>query len=84
MRQQPALVELALSTLAHWDQVAPPASKPLRDEWRTILQSGDFERVLANTDRAQQLRQAAPLARVLNPALRLQIIRACKGRNSNT
>lgn len=84
MQQQPALVAEALRTLAHWDDVAPLASKPLRDEWREILQSHQFDRALARTDRGQQLRQAAPLAGVLDPALRLQIIRACKGRSSNT
>lgn len=84
MQQQPALVDKALGTLAHWDRVAPLASKPLRDEWRDILQGGHFERALARTDRGQQLRQAAPLARVIAPEVRLQIIRTCKGRSSNT
>jgi hypothetical protein len=84
MRQQPELIDAALRTLAHWDTVAPLPSKPLRDEWRDILQSGSFERALAHTDRGQQLRQASPLARALSPAVRLQIIRSCKGRSSNT
>lgn len=84
MQQQPALLAKALCTLDHWDQVAPLASKPLRDEWRDILLSRQFNRVLACTDRAQQLRQAAPLARVIPPDVRLQIIRACKGRSSST
>jgi hypothetical protein len=82
--QQPGLLDAALRTLAHWDLVAPTASKPLRDEWREILQSGHFDRALALTDRGQQLRQASPLARALSPALRLEIIRSCKGRSSNT
>jgi hypothetical protein len=84
MQDQPALIAQALQTLNHWDRVAPPASKPLRDEWREILQSGQFSRALALTDHGQQLRQAAPLARVLPSAIRLQVIRSCKGRSSNT
>jgi hypothetical protein len=84
LKSDSSLIARAQHTLAHWDAVAPVASKPLRDEWREILQSGQFDRVLANTDRGQQLRQASPLARALTPAVRLQIIRSCKGRNSNT
>ena len=84
MQQQPVLVAQALRTLDHWDRVAPLASKPLRDEWRDILQGSHFDRALARTDRGQQLRQAAPLARVIPPEVRLQIIRTCKGRSSNT
>jgi hypothetical protein len=84
IKRQPELPSVALRTLEHWDNVAPPTSKPLRDEWREILHSGNFDRALAQTDRGQQLRQAAPLARVIPPAVRLEIIRSCKGRNSST
>jgi hypothetical protein len=83
LQQQPALVAAALRTLDHWDQVAPQDSKPLRDEWRDILLRRQFERALATSDHGQQLRQAAPLARVIAPEVRLRIIRACKGRNSS-
>lgn len=84
LMQQPGLRGLALATLDHWDRVAPIDSKPLRDEWRDILLRGPLDRALARTDRGQQLRQASPLGRLLPPAHRLAIIRACKGRNSNT
>ena len=82
--QQPALVGAVRSTLDHWDRVAPPDSQPLRDEWRDILLNRQFDRALALTDRGQQLRQASPLGRALSPAKRLEIIRSCKGRSSNT
>jgi hypothetical protein len=84
IKMRPELLDVALRTLAHWDDVAPLESKTLRDEWREILRSGDFDRALAPTDRGQQLRQAAPLARVLTTSVRLEIIRSCKGRSSNT
>ena len=84
LTQQPRLLGLALATLDRWDRVAPINSKPLRDEWRDILLHGPLERALARTDLGQQLRQASPLGRVLPAAQRLAIIRACKGRNSNT
>lgn len=79
----PELVSTVLATLDHWDRVAPPDSKALRDEWREILRLRQFDRVLADTARGQQLRQASPMGRVLPPQRRLEIIRACKGRSSN-
>lgn len=74
----------ALATLEHWDRVAPGDSAPLRRLWRDLLTRGDYAAALAPDDLGQQLRQASPLARVLPAADRLAIIRACKGRNSNT
>lgn len=84
LTDRPGLLDRVLATLDHWDRVAPIDSKPLRDEWRDILLRGPLDRALARTDRGQQLRQASPLGSLLPPAQRLAIIRACKGRNSNT
>jgi hypothetical protein len=72
------------ATLDHWDRIAPTHSKELRDEWRDILCERQFDRALATTDRGQPLRQASPLGRALSPKQRLEIIRSCKGRSSNT
>lgn len=82
LRREPHRVAEALATLDHWERVASPASAPLRALWRDILLSGDHTRALARDDLGQQLRQAAPLTRLIDPALRLQVIRACKGRLS--
>lgn len=84
LRDRPHLLERVLGTLDHWDRVAPEGSQALRDEWRRILLSGNYEQVLTDDDRGQQLRQASPLGRALDPVTRLTIIRECKGRNSNT
>ncbi len=84
LRREPSRLEAVLATLDHWETVAAASSKPLRDEWRSILTSGEWGRALARTDRGQQLRQASPLGRALPAARRLEIIRACKGRNSPT
>jgi len=81
---RPELVPTVLATLDHWGNVAPADSKPLRDEWRHIIQTQQWQRELGLDEHAQQLRQASPLGRALSPAHRLEIIRACKGRNSNT
>lgn len=82
--RRPALQREVLATLDHWDRVAPADSKPLRDTWRSILADRAWGRALDPGPLGQQLRQASPLGRALNPALRLEIIRACKGLSSNT
>ncbi len=84
LRRRPALMRDVQATLDHWDQVAPLDSKPLRDEWRRILAAGAWAPALDLGPRGQQLRQASPLGKALDPALRLEIIRQCKGRSSNT
>jgi hypothetical protein len=83
LTQTPALIDAVLGTLDHWDAVAPPASKALRDEWREIITTRAWRRALEPDQRGQQLRQASPLGKALDPALRLAIIRQCKGRSSN-
>lgn len=80
---RPELLEQARATLDHWDRVAPPASKPLRDEWRRILDSSDWKAALDSGNRGQQLRQASPLGRALDARTRWSIIRQCKGRSSS-
>ena len=84
MKAQPSLREGVLATLDRWDSVAPPASKPLRDAWRRMVIAGDWSLALDPGELGQQLRQASPLAKALTSAERWAIIRACKGRNSNT
>jgi hypothetical protein len=84
LEQSPSLVEGVLRTLDHWDQIAPKASQPLRNEWREIVTNRHWHRALDPGDRGQQLRQASPLGKALDPALRLTIIRQCKSRTLST
>lgn len=84
LRDQPALVREVLSTLDHWDRVAPVDSKPLRDQWRFIVLNGQWDVALDAGSRGQQLRQASPLGKALTPRQRLNILRACRDSNSNT
>lgn len=81
---RPELLPQVRATLDHWDRVAPLASKPLRDEWRRILDRCDWSTALERSDRGQQLRQASPLGRALDAHTRWAIIRRCKGRSSST
>lgn len=82
--RQPELLHAVVATLDRWHAVAPPGSRALRDEWRDLIAKRDWARALDPGDRGQQLRQASPLGQALAPAQRLAIIRACKGRSSNT
>jgi hypothetical protein len=84
VRSRPELVKGVLATLDHWDRVAAVDSKPLRDAWRDIIASGQWARALAPDEQGQQLCQASPLGRALPAERRREIIRTCKGRNSNT
>jgi hypothetical protein len=65
LKLQPERLQAVLATLDHWDAVAPQASKPLRDEWREILQGGFWERALALDDRGQQILQGGFWERAL-------------------
>ena len=84
LQAKPRRAGAVLATLDHWDIVAPRASQSLRDEWRCILAEQAWQRALDPGPRGQQLRQASPLGKALDPAVRLENIRSCRGPNSNT
>jgi len=84
LHKQPSLLNKVMATLDHWDRVAPHDSKLLRDQWRRILSKQEWSLALDTGPDGQQLRQASLLGKALAPAARLAIIRACKGRSSNT
>jgi hypothetical protein len=58
LTQTPELIKGAIATLDHWELVAPPASKALRDEWREIVLKRQWQRILDPGEHGQQLRQA--------------------------
>lgn len=75
LQLKPELVQRALQVLDHWDQVADPHSKPLRDEWRDILLTQRWDLAVARTERGNQLRQSSPLGFVLEPAVRNALLK---------
>lgn len=74
LQAHPETAERALQVLDHWETVADPASKPLRDEWRRIIENKLWVLALEDSDRGQQLRQASPLGFVLEEATRDAIL----------
>jgi transcriptional regulator with XRE-family HTH domain len=73
LRKQPELVDKARSILARWQATADEHAAPLLNEWSRILEKRDWRRVVANTERARQLRQASPLSPLLPEETRRRI-----------
>jgi transcriptional regulator with XRE-family HTH domain len=74
LRADPKLVARAEATLARWVSRGDGHSQSLLARWREIIIKREWDAALANTDEAQQLRQASPLASVLPDCTRLAII----------
>jgi hypothetical protein len=74
LQSHPESAERALQVLDQWETAADPASKPLRDEWRRIIENKLWPLALEDSDRGQQLRQASPLGFVLDEATRSVIL----------
>lgn len=75
LRADPALVGRVQATLSRWIEGADPHSRPLLARWAQIVAAQDWDAALANTDQAQQLRQASPFASLLPEYTRLAVIR---------
>lgn len=75
LRANPTLVAQAEVRLSRWMSNSEPYSRPLLERWTEILAARDWDAALANSDDAQQLRQASPLAGLLPDDTRLAIIR---------
>lgn len=69
-----SLIEKALATLARWDAISDPRSKPLRDLWVQILSSRNWSLALEETELGNQLRQASPMSTLLPISVRLAVI----------
>ena len=74
MKQDPELIRRATETLSRWRAKGSSHSQELWDEWVDILNKRAWRRALAHTHRAQQLRQASPLATILPKETRTRIL----------
>ena len=73
-RSNPALVQQAMDTVQIWLRTGDSRSSDLWREWQEILRKGAWRKVLGRTRRAQELRQASPLATVLPENVRQTIL----------
>jgi putative toxin-antitoxin system antitoxin component (TIGR02293 family) len=74
VQKDSTLLLKAQNTLERWLRPGGSRSDPLWLEWRAILKDAAWRKVLGNTQRAQQLRQASPLTTVLPEETRLQVL----------
>ena len=79
VRTDPALVQKALDTVERWLETGDARSSGLWREWQDILRKGAWRKVLGRTRRAQELRQASPLATVLPENVRQDILAQMRG-----
>ena len=64
----------ALKTLDDWRARPGSRSSLLWDEWSVVLHRKQWRRVLANTQRSNELRQASPLLSVLPEQVRQKVL----------
>lgn len=79
VKQDPALLDQAITTLERWLAANPKSrSAPLWHEWGQILKGRSWRKILSSTQRGQQLRQASPLVTVLSKEVRLEVLSQMK------
>ncbi len=74
VQSDPALLQRAEETLARWLQAGRSRSDSLWREWQGILERRAWRKVLGQTRRAKELRQASPLVTVLPEPVRQRIL----------
>lgn len=74
VQSDPAYIEQAQATLAHWLRDGASRSAGLWKEWEEVLRRRMWRKVLGRTRRAQELRQASPLVTVLPDATRQAVL----------
>lgn len=75
LESDPSLVEKLLSILADWDTHVSNRSRPLREKWVQIIKERNWSLAVEESELANQLRQASPMASLLPSAVRFEIIR---------
>jgi hypothetical protein len=73
LEEHPERAERALAVLSRWERTTAAHSLPLLHEWRAIIEGRAWHLAVADNDHGQQLRQASPLAFVLDEAVRNDI-----------
>lgn len=74
VRADPALLHQAQSVLQKWLDAREQRSASLWLEWKDILEHRKWRKALGRTQRAQEMRQASPIATVLAPEVRKRIL----------
>lgn len=78
LRRDPALLAKAHATLARWRATVSPRALPYLDEWQSLIDQGLeplLARAIEQSEHADALRQASPLACLLSPRERQDFLR---------
>ena len=75
LEADPSLVHTLLEILADWDKHVSVRSRPLREKWAQIIQERNWGLAMEESETANELRQASPMACILPNAIRFEIIR---------
>lgn len=79
VKQDPALLDQAITTLERWLAATPDSrSASLWHEWGQILKDRSWRKILSSNQQGQQLRQASPLVTVLSKEVRLEVLSQIK------
>ena len=70
----PSLVLKAQATLARWMETGSQRSMPLWMGWQNILEHGNWDLAVDDSELGRELRQASPLSTLLSQETRLEII----------
>lgn len=71
----PSLSDRLLKILANWDTHVCSRSRPLRERWVQIVRERNWSLAIEESELANQLRQASPMAGLLPSSVRFGIIR---------
>jgi hypothetical protein len=86
LREDPSRFERVKATLQRWHRLADPASRPLLQAWQAVVDRG-LEACVAlaeeESERGQTMRQASPLAGILEPRERFRVLRETRMRNGH-
>lgn len=74
VRADPELLHQAQAVLQKWLDAGDQRSASLWIEWKDILEHRRWRKALGRTHRAQELRQASPMATILPPEVRKRIL----------
>lgn len=75
LEADPSLTNRLLEILADWDTHVCSRSRPLRERWVKIIKERNWSLALEDSELANQLRQASPMASLLPSGVRFGIIR---------
>jgi len=80
LHRDPNLIDRLRASLERWRETADPRTLRLFDQWQQIIELRDWPSALSPSERGAQLRQASPMATLLDQQTRMQESRPTSNR----